>query len=219
MGQVGEEAEDDQDVRPHGHALEHLRPLAVAEGLRHEFGHRRPGRRATRSGRARSARRARARASRRCPRSARGSGRPRPGGCRRSVAVAAPCGSQKAVSTPTSTSTAKRSTRNANHPWCPSHGSVACLSTIPIIAITIVGSSTMKPQKMRGMHQARGRAAGTACAGPARRPPRSAPAAARRRTRRDGLAHPHEPPEQAGPPCEDSAADDGDDEQDEAGDH
>ena len=40
------------------------------------------------------------------------------------------------------------STSSAYQPWWPSHGSVACLSTIPIIAITIVGRSTRKPQKM-----------------------------------------------------------------------
>ncbi len=36
----------------------------------------------------------------------------------------------------------------ANHPWWPSQGSVSCLSTAPISAIRIVGSSTRKPQKM-----------------------------------------------------------------------
>ena len=53
-----------------------------------------------------------------------------------------------AVMTPTSTSVANRSTRNANQPWLPSHGIVWSLSTTAIIAITMVGSSTMKPQKM-----------------------------------------------------------------------
>ena len=33
-------------------------------------------------------------------------------------------------------------------PWWPSHGSVACGSTAAIVAITIVGKRTRKPQKM-----------------------------------------------------------------------
>ena len=53
-----------------------------------------------------------------------------------------------AETTPTSTSTAKMSTSSAYQPWWPSHGNVACLETAPIIAITIVGPSTRKPQKM-----------------------------------------------------------------------
>ena len=44
--------------------------------------------------------------------------------------------------------TAKMSTSSAYQPWWPSHGNVACLSTAPIIAITIVGPSTRNPQKM-----------------------------------------------------------------------
>ena len=54
-----------------------------------------------------------------------------------------------ADTTPTSTSTANMSTMNAYHPWSPSHGNVACLETTPIIATTIVGPSTRKPQKMK----------------------------------------------------------------------
>ena len=50
--------------------------------------------------------------------------------------------------TPTRTSTANASTSSANQPCSPSHGSVESRSTIPIIAITIVGNSTRKPQKM-----------------------------------------------------------------------
>src|SRR5215207_4641812 len=50
--------------------------------------------------------------------------------------------------TPTSTITANRSTMNANQPWSPSHGSVDSRSTAPIIAITIVGKRTRKPQKI-----------------------------------------------------------------------
>ena len=37
---------------------------------------------------------------------------------------------------------------NANQPWWPSHGSVASRLTAPIIAITIVGKRTRKPQKI-----------------------------------------------------------------------
>ena len=50
--------------------------------------------------------------------------------------------------TPTSTSTANTSTISANQPWWPSHGSVASRLTAPIIAITIVGKRTRKPQKI-----------------------------------------------------------------------
>ena len=50
--------------------------------------------------------------------------------------------------TPASTSTANTSTSSANQPWWPSHGSVASRSTAPIIAITIVGNRTRKPQKI-----------------------------------------------------------------------
>src|SRR5919107_460758 len=52
-----------------------------------------------------------------------------------------------APTTPASTSTANTSTIRANPPWCPSHGSVASRLTAPIIAITIVGTRTRKPQK------------------------------------------------------------------------
>ena len=55
----------------------------------------------------------------------------------------------RAATTPTRTSTANTSTISANQPWWPSHGSVASRSTAPIIAITIVGKSTTKPQKMK----------------------------------------------------------------------
>ena len=54
-----------------------------------------------------------------------------------------------AATTPTSTNTANTSTSSAYQPWCPSHGSVARLSTTPISAIRIVGNSTRKPQKMK----------------------------------------------------------------------
>jgi hypothetical protein len=50
--------------------------------------------------------------------------------------------------TPASTITANTSTMNANQPWWPSHGSVASRLTAPIIAITIVGKRTRKPQKI-----------------------------------------------------------------------
>ena len=55
----------------------------------------------------------------------------------------------RAQTTPISTSTANTSTRNAYQPWSPSQGNVACLETTPIMAITIVGPSTRKPQKMK----------------------------------------------------------------------
>ena len=61
---------------------------------------------------------------------------------------------QNAEATPTSTSTTKRSTRNANQPCDPSHGSVSPFATAPISAITIVGNSTRKPQKMKRVDQA-----------------------------------------------------------------
>ena len=87
-----------------------------------------------------------------------------------------------AASTPASTRTAKTSTSSANQPWWPSHGSVAWRSTAPIIAITIVGQEDEEPPEDRGVHQARDRAAGTACAGRARSRPRCGRAAAGRRS-------------------------------------
>jgi hypothetical protein len=56
---------------------------------------------------------------------------------------------RNADATPTSTSTQKTSTRRKNHPWWPSQGSVQSASTAPRSAITIVGKSTTKPQKMK----------------------------------------------------------------------
>ena len=53
-----------------------------------------------------------------------------------------------AAITPSSTIVANTSTSSANQPWWPSHGRVASLSTAPIIAITIVGNRTRKPQKI-----------------------------------------------------------------------
>ena len=154
MGQVGEEAEDDQHVRPHDHALEHLRPLAVAEQVataRSTPATRSP---ATRSARARSARRARAAASTTIARDQRedqvGLAEVAPLEASRSLHLPDP---ERPSSTPASTSTANRSTRNAYQPWCPSHGNVACLSTIPIIAITIVGKQHDEAPEDRGVHQ------------------------------------------------------------------
>ena len=51
-------------------------------------------------------------------------------------------------STPAKTSTANTSTSSAYHPCAPSHGSVACGFAAPIIAMTMVGNRTMKPQKI-----------------------------------------------------------------------
>jgi hypothetical protein len=42
--QVREEPEDRQHVRPHEHALEHFRPVVVAEHVRQQLRHRRPPR-------------------------------------------------------------------------------------------------------------------------------------------------------------------------------
>ncbi len=55
---------------------------------------------------------------------------------------------KNAAHTLSSTSTANRSTRSANQPWWPSQGSVASRSTAPIMAMMMVGNSTMKPQKI-----------------------------------------------------------------------
>ena len=70
--QVGEEADDEQDVRPDEDPLARLGPAALAEDLRDRVRDGRPRRRATRSGRWRSAPRARAAASARSARSGRG---------------------------------------------------------------------------------------------------------------------------------------------------
>ena len=103
-----------------------------------------------------------------------------------------------AAITPASTSTANTSTSSANQPWWPSHGSVASRSTAPIIAITIVGKRTRKPQKI------------AACIrpGPRRwkslRWPSTITASLRARPRqvveaRRRLAHPHQVHEQLRP--------------------
>ena len=55
---------------------------------------------------------------------------------------------KNAIPTPIATSVAKRSERNAYQAALPSHGRVASSSTIATAASRIVGSSTMKPQKM-----------------------------------------------------------------------
>ena len=141
-------------------------------------------------------------------RSARGSGRPRRGGCPRSAPGAATLRMQHARAiTPTSTSTANTSTSDANQPWWPSHGSVASRSTAPIIAIRIVGNRTRKPQKIERVHQPRARAAGAACAGRARSRPRCGRAAARRRERSTGLPARTSRDEQARAAGEERAAD------------
>ena len=145
--EVGEEAEDEQHVRPDEDPLEHL---GRARRRRRRRPRPRPATspRATRSARARSATRARAAA---CHdrRSARGSGRPRRGGCPRSARGRCTLRIQSADATPTRTSTANTSTRSANQPWCPSHGERrARRSTAPISAMRIVGNRTRKPQKM-----------------------------------------------------------------------
>ena len=121
VGQVGEEAEDEQHVRP-DEARARASSCRAPSPNRFEsaFDDRRPARPATRSGRARSATACQQQQREsRCPRSAPGSGRPRPGGCPRTAPAAAPCGSRTPSTTPTSTSTANRSTRNANQPCGP----------------------------------------------------------------------------------------------------
>ncbi len=148
MRQVGEEADDEQDVRPHEDALAHLRPSCRR---------RRPARsRSTPATRTPGHSFRPVAISAACqsssvstisaisPRIRSASPRwlplNRSGRCTLRI--------QNAESTPTSTSTTKRSTRNANQPCDPSHGSVSPFATAPISAITIVGKSTRKPQKM-----------------------------------------------------------------------
>ena len=55
---------------------------------------------------------------------------------------------QNAVATPASTAIAKTSTSAMNQPCEPSHGNDQSRSTAEIIAITIVGKRTRKPQKI-----------------------------------------------------------------------
>ena len=111
---------------------------------------------------------------------------------------------KKAAHTLSSTSSANRSTRNANQPWWPSQGSVASRSTAPIIAMMMVGNSTMKPQKI------------SACItpGPSRcsslRCPIATTASWRDSLRHvvepgRGLAQAHDPDEQPGAAGEDAA--------------
>ena len=111
---------------------------------------------------------------------------------------------KNAAHTLSSTSTANRSTRNANQPWWPSQGSVASRSTAAIMAMMMVGNSTMKPQKI------------SACI-----TPRAQPLQQLALPDRDdrllahplrhvvepgrGLAQAHDPDEQPGAPGEDAA--------------
>ena len=55
---------------------------------------------------------------------------------------------QNAVATPASTASANTSTSAMNQPCEPSHGNDQLRSTAEIIAITIVGKRTRKPQKI-----------------------------------------------------------------------
>ncbi len=55
---------------------------------------------------------------------------------------------QNAVATPASTAIENTSTSAMNQPCDPSHGNDQVRSTAEIIAITIVGKSTRKPQKI-----------------------------------------------------------------------
>ena len=106
--------------------------------------------RATRSGPARSARRARQQRDARRPAIRRGSGRPR----RRWLPSKrcrphAPCGSTSAATTPSSTSSDEDVDEHREPALVRrATGASAWRSTAPIIAITIVGKSTKKPQKM-----------------------------------------------------------------------
>ena len=163
-------------------------PLAVAEGLRHEVGDRRPGRRgysfrpsAIREACQSDERDDDARDQRR------GSGRPRPGGCRRSARGRCIFRIAKAVSTPANTSTAKRSTRNANQPWWPSHGSVASLVDDPDHRDHDRRQQHDEAPEDRGVHEPRDEPLEQLALARARRPPRSARAAARRRSAPTGL--------------------------------
>ena len=119
---------------------------------------------------------------RRSARSARGSGRPRRrwlpsnrrGCCTLRIANAA--------TTPTSTSTAKRSTSSANQPCCPSHGSVAPRRRPPISAITIVGNEHEEAPEDERVDEAGDEALEQLPLAERRRPPRCARAWARRRS-------------------------------------
>ena len=176
-------------MSPDEDALEHLEPLpGVRSDARERVRDGRPARRPLVQPERDLRARARGAASSRSARSGRGSGRPRRGGCPRTAPGAAPCGSRTRPTTPTRTSTPNTSTRSANQPWWPSHGSVQSRSTAPRSAITIVGKRTRKPQKMNACIEPRARAAGAASAGRARSPPRCRRARATSPARPAGLA-------------------------------
>ena len=208
VGQVGEEAQDDQHVRPHEDALEDLRRAAPSPN-RCESAFATGDQRAGHSFSPSAMRVA----------------------CHSSSVVTMPAimrqdqvglaqvaalearrplhlaDHDRARPRPTSTSTANRSTRNANQPWWPSHGQRGVAGRPPpIIAITIVGNSTRKPQKMNGVHQARAPAAGAACAGRARPRPRCARARGTSPERVGRRARPHQPHQQPGAAREQAAA-------------
>ena len=140
--QVAQEAEHDREVRPD----EALAPSDRCSGTPSR-GAPRAARR-DRSGPPRALRHASRAASRRRPRSATRMTSASPRCEPRNRAGRTTFRITTAVTIPTSTSTLKRSTIQPNHVWPPSQGSSACLSTAAIIAMTIVGKSTRKPQKM-----------------------------------------------------------------------
>ena len=120
--QVGEEADDEQDVRPDEDPLARLGPAALAEDLRDRVRDAATTRPATRSGpvaisaacQSSSVSTISAISPRMRSASPRWLPLNRSGRCTLRI--------QKADVTPTSTSTTKRSTRNANQPCEPSHG-------------------------------------------------------------------------------------------------
>ena len=148
VGEVGEEAEDDQHVRPHGDALEHLRPVAVAEGVRHESETGAQRRRVLVQSE---------RDPRRVPEDERHDDardqREDQVGLAQVAAVEAPrplhLADRERRRSRRRTRARRRGRRGTRtSPAGRATAASSARSTMPIIAITIVGSSTMKPQKI-----------------------------------------------------------------------
>ena len=202
-------------------ALEHLGRRAVAERVRDAVRDRRPARRVTRSARARCATRASRRASTTMPAI---SARIRSASPQVAAVEAPrplrPCGSR----TPSRRRRARARRRGRpgtrTSPGARARAASSRGRRSPIIAMTIVGKSTMKPQKIERVHQARDEPLEQLALPEHDRPPRCARAAGTSSKRVDRLAHAHEPVEQAGPAARRAPAQtSSDDEQDEAGDH
>ena len=145
-GEVGEEAEDHAEcAQTKTRSSAWRRRCRTGARARSTPGRARP---ATRSGRRRSAPRASRGASGRRPRSSPGSASASPRWRALEARRPQELADDDRGRDPDEHEHREQVDEATNQPWCPSHGRVASWSTAAIIAITIVGKRTRKPQKM-----------------------------------------------------------------------